>query len=156
MPLQIISVGQKPPRWCELALDECLKNLQHFSKVVLTDISISSNHKSNNIPAAKKEEADAILHHIPKDAYVIALDEKGKHFSSMLLAQQLNKWLVHHSKLTFIIGGPAGLHDSCYQRANALWSLSDLTFPHRFVKIILVEQLYRAYSILNNHPYHRE
>lgn len=155
MAINILSVGQKPPPWCDTAINDYLKRLQQFSKITLSVLPISTHHKQNQHDIAKKEEAKSILAHCSSDAFLVTLDERGKSYTSPALATQLNKWLVNHHKLTFLIGGPAGLHQDCYTRANTLWSLSSLTLPHQFAKIVLLEQLYRAFSILNNHPYHR-
>lgn len=155
MPLSIISVCQKPPQWCVSACDEYLKKLQPFTKISYIDLPLSPYHKRNDTNNAKKDEAKSILSQINSETFLVTLDEHGKQFSSQQLSRQLNQWLVQESKITFLIGGPAGLDESCIQRANVLWSLSALTLPHRMAKIILLEQLYRAYSLLNNHPYHK-
>jgi len=92
---------------------------------------------------------------IAQGALVVALDEGGKAFSSIQLADQLAHWMLAYSKMALLVGGPEGLSVACRKRAQQCWSLSTLTLPHQLVRIVVVEQLYRAWSLLNNHPYHR-
>ena len=89
-------------------------------------------------------------------AYVIALDEHGKSWSSTGLAAQLANWMATYPNVVFLIGGADGLADSCKQRADALWSLSPLTLPHALVRVVLAEQIYRAWTLVQGHPYHRD
>ena len=89
-------------------------------------------------------------------AYVIALDERGKNWSSTDLAAQLESWMANDPNVVFMIGGADGLADSCKQRADQLWSLSPLTLPHALVRVVLAEQIYRAWTLVQGHPYHRD
>ena len=89
-------------------------------------------------------------------AYVIALDERGKNWSSTDLAAELESWMANKPNIVFMIGGPDGLADSCKQRADRLWSLSPLTLPHALVRVVLAEQIYRAWTLVQGHPYHRD
>jgi len=100
-------------------------------------------------------EADSLLDAIPDKAHVIALDNRGKSWSTEQVATQLASWQELGKSLVFLIGGADGLHPRCRDRADQMWSLSQLTFPHPLVRVVLVEQLYRAQSLLDNHPYHR-
>lgn len=93
---------------------------------------------------------------LPPQAYVIALDEHGSNWTSSELAGQLEAWQASHPVVAFMIGGADGLSDSCKQRADRLWSLSPLTLPHALVRVLLTEQLYRAWTVTQGHPYHRE
>lgn len=155
MPIQIINVGQKAPSWCDLAIKEYQKRLSGFTGLTLTNIPISPWHKKQNPQKAMEEEGKHILSHIKPHDFMVVLDEKGKSFSSQLLAEKLNHWQQDAKKLVFVIGGPTGLSDAVKKQAQLKWSLSDLTFPHKLVLILLIEQLYRAYSIQHNHPYHK-
>jgi len=100
-------------------------------------------------------EAEKILSHLDKE-FLIVLDEKGVQFTSQELAQKFNHWSEHFKHIAFVIGGADGIHDDVLQKANLTWSLSKSTFPHALVRVLVAEQLYRAHSILENHPYHRE
>jgi 23S rRNA (pseudouridine1915-N3)-methyltransferase len=156
MPLNIISLGQKAPQWCDLAFSEYHKRLQRFCKLKVTDLPISAWHKKNNIQRAMQEESDNVLSHIQPTDFVITLDERGKSFSSTALAQKISDWQQNYKNLIFVIGGPTGHAPSLKEKSNQLWSLSELTFPHRLIKVMLIEQIYRAFCIQSNHPYHKE
>ena len=101
------------------------------------------------------KEADALLDAIPEKAHVIALDNLGVAWSTEQVSKQLESWQELGKSLVFLIGGADGLHPRARSRANQMWSLSNLTYPHPLVRVVLVEQLYRAQSLLDNHPYHR-
>jgi 23S rRNA (pseudouridine1915-N3)-methyltransferase len=103
----------------------------------------------------KREEAELIRAALPKGAYIIALDVLGKAWDTPELSRRMGLWMQEHSDVVLLVGGPDGLDESLLNEAHARWSLSSLTFPHPLVRIVLAEQLYRAWSLLNNHPYHR-
>jgi 23S rRNA (pseudouridine1915-N3)-methyltransferase len=105
---------------------------------------------------AREKEAQRILHRLKPGDFVVVLDERGKAWSSADLARELTRWQNHHPSVALVIGGPEGLTDEVRQRANQVWSLSALTFPHGLVRVIVVEQLYRAWTILQGHPYHKD
>ena len=96
-----------------------------------------------------------MLKSLPDNAYVVALDERGKSWSSKELSSRLEGWMTHEPHVIFLIGGADGLADSCKQRADQLWSLSELTLPHALVRVVLAEQIYRAWTLVQGHPYHR-
>lgn len=156
MQCQILAIGQKMPNWAASACEEYFMRLQRFMKCHLLDISSSTRQKNTDAAVYKEEEGTKLLQKISPSDKVIALDVKGKAFSTPELANQINLWQQEGSKLVFLIGGPDGLSDRCLKRANVKWSLSALTFPHTLARVILLEQLYRATSLLANHPYHRE
>lgn len=155
MPINIISIGQKAPKWCDLAFDEYHKRLQKFCKLKVTDLPISAWHKQGDTQRAMQEESKNILSKIQPSDFVVTLDEKGKSFSSIELAQKISAWQQNSKNITFVIGGPTGHDSSLKTQSHQLWSLSDLTFPHRLIKVMLIEQIYRAFSIQANHPYHK-
>ncbi len=144
--LKIISVGHKMPKWIREGFVEYQKRLMQPWKLELIELSPEKN---------KALEAKAILAKVNAQDACIALDPLGKSISTEQLALKLNTWQQNHSTLCFLIGGADGLDQSCLDRAHEVVSLSALTFPHQLVKVIMAEQLYRAVSILNNHPYHR-
>lgn len=108
-----------------------------------------------DIAKLKDREATSLLAAVPKGSMVIALDENGKTISTMLLAQELKRWLHQEKHVAFLIGGPDGLHDRLTSSVDEVWSLSPLTLPHAMVRVVLAEQLYRAWSIVVGTPYHR-
>jgi 23S rRNA (pseudouridine1915-N3)-methyltransferase len=101
-------------------------------------------------------EAEQLLARIKSNEHVVLLDEKGAQYSSASLATRLSEWQTDGRDLCFIIGGPDGVADTCRQRADTVWSLSNLTLPHGLARVLFLEQLYRAWSLQNGHPYHRE
>lgn len=156
MQCHILAVGQKMPKWCALACEEYAKRLQRFLKCTLTEIPIATRHKPSEALLYKEEEGRKILQKIHPQDKVIALEVTGKSWSTPFLAKSLSDWQLQGHNIVFVIGGPDGLSQACLSRANLQWSLSDLTFPHALARVVLFEQLYRAASILANHPYHRE
>jgi 23S rRNA (pseudouridine1915-N3)-methyltransferase len=141
------------PSWINKAFDSYISKLDHNFSPRL--IEIKSEKKFDSIEQKKLSEAEKILSHLDKE-FLIVLDEKGIQFSSQELAQKLEYWSEHFKHIAFIIGGADGIHENILRKANLTWSLSKLTFPHAFVRVLIAEQLYRANSILENHPYHRE
>ena len=153
MKIKIISVGNTSPKWVKDEIVKYISMLDDCFKVELIDIKSNKNQKS--IEQKKLQEAKKITKFI-NDDFVISLDESGALCTSKNLSKNLYNWMQNFSKITFIIGGADGLDKEILKNSNWVWSLSKLTFPHNLVKIILLEQLYRASTILNKHPYHRE
>ena len=141
------------PNWISEAFEGYIAKLSHEFTPQL--IEIKPEKKFASIEQKKSSEAEKILTHIEKE-FLIVLDEKGIQFTSQELAQKLNHWSEHFKQIAFVIGGADGIHENVIQKANLIWSLSKSTFPHAFVRVLIAEQLYRAHSILENHPYHRE
>ena len=112
--------------------------------------------KSGEVSKIRLEEGYRILKKIPRGCEVIALSEEGRSVSTRKLAAELERWLGEGRNIAFLVGGADGLSEECRQQANACWSLSALTFPHALVRVIMAEQLFRAWSIVANHPYHRD
>ncbi|MBS0287087.1 MAG: 23S rRNA (pseudouridine(1915)-N(3))-methyltransferase RlmH [Proteobacteria bacterium] len=156
MQCQIIAVGNKMPTWCELACDEYLSRLQHFMKCTLIELPTQKRHKSGNVAQYKEEEGRKMLQKITPQHEVIALEVTGQPWATPKVAKMLSGWQQQGKDLVFLIGGPDGLAPACLMRANQQWSLSALTFPHALARVVLLEQLYRGFSMLANHPYHRE
>lgn len=155
MQIHLIAVGSKMPGWVEQGYQEFAKRLPVECSLKLVEIPAGKRGKNADIARLTREEGERTLAAIPKGARVVALDVKGKPWSTEQLAQQLHGWLGDGRDIALLIGGPEGLADACRERADLLWSLSPLTFPHPLVRIVVAEQLYRAWSILQNHPYHR-
>jgi 23S rRNA (pseudouridine1915-N3)-methyltransferase len=147
MRLTIISVGHKMPDWVATVTQDYVKRMP-------ADCSIEIKEIKPDLSPAK--EAIKISAAIPKGARVIALDERGKDQTTQQLATQLANWRQEGIDIAFLIGGADGLDASLKENAQALWRLSSLTLPHAMARVLLVEQLYRAWTILQGHPYHRE
>ncbi|MFN7097828.1 MAG: 23S rRNA (pseudouridine(1915)-N(3))-methyltransferase RlmH [Gammaproteobacteria bacterium] len=156
MKLDILAVGKNMPDWINTGVKEYLTRFPSQLKTELVEVTPAKRSKTGLAETYKREEAEHILARIPLDNYVVALEVTGKTFDTPQLAKQLQSWIGLSKNISLIIGGPDGLDASCIKRADLLWSLSPLTFPHPLVRVILVEQLYRAWSLLNHHPYHRE
>jgi 23S rRNA (pseudouridine1915-N3)-methyltransferase len=147
MRLIIIAVGHKMPDWVSIACNDYLKRMPADCNIELKEI------KPDLSPA---KEAIKINAAIPKGVRIIALDERGKDLSTQALANQLAQWRQDGGDIAFLIGGADGLDASLKQKADAIWRLSSLTLPHAMARVLLTEQLYRAWTILQGHPYHRE
>ena len=147
MRLLIIAVGHKMPDWVSMAYQE-------YSKRMPPDCAVDLKELKPDISPSK--EAVKILAAIPKNTLVIALDEHGKDLSTQDLAGQLKQWREVGKDIVFLIGGANGLDVSFKTKEMPIWRLSSLTLPHAFARLVLIEQLYRAWTILQGHPYHRE
>lgn len=143
------------PAWVQAGVDEYLKRLPRDMKVEFIDIPLGNRAKNKDPKQAMAQEAQAILSQIDQKDWVVALEVKGARWSTEKLADRLSSWRMDGDNVCLLVGGPDGLSDSCRERANQQWSLSELTLPHPIVRILLAEQLYRAWSITQNHPYHR-
>ena len=155
MNINIISVGHKVPNWVEMAVDDFIKRFPPELKINLIQIPLIKRGKNPDIKRIMRDEGVKILAAIPAKNIQVALDVKGKKVTTEALSQLLKQWIEHSQDVAIVIGGPDGLSDDVLKEATLKLSLSDLTFPHTLVKVMLVEQLYRAWSILKNHPYHR-
>jgi len=155
MQLLIIAVGNKMPDWVESGYQEYAKRMPPECRIVLKEIrpgDRSSNRSAKSIMEIEKERITAA---IPKNTYVIVLDERGKNISTNELAKELEKWQQLGRDIAFVIGGADGLDNELKKNADVLLRLSNLTLPHGMARVLLAEQLYRAWSITQNHPYHR-
>lgn len=155
MRLKVIAVGTKMPKWVETGSEEYTKRLGPDLRIEWVELPLGKRGKGADVARAIQAESDAMLAAIGKGDGVVALDVKGKAWSTEDLAGHLKNWQMGGRNISLLIGGPDGLSPECLQRAEQKWSLSALTFPHPLVRVILAEQLYRAWSINNNHPYHR-
>lgn len=143
------------PRWVEEGYAEYAKRLPPECALTLTEIDPVRRAKSTPVAQAKEEEGRRILKAIPKSAAVIALDEHGKAWSTEELARQLGEWMADGRDRALLVGGADGLSADCMARCERRWALSPLTFPHPLVRVIVAEQIYRAWTLMQGHPYHR-
>ena len=155
MNIYLLAVGNKMPEWVNKAYHEYAKRLTADCRLKLVEITPGKRGKNADLVRIKQQEGEKIIAAIPKGSLVVALEVKGKAWSTEDLAKQLDGWLHSGQDIALLIGGPEGLSDACVARADLKWSLSSLTLPHPLVRVLLSEQIYRAYSILKNHPYHR-
>ena len=155
MKIHLIAVGEKMPRWIQEGYEDYAKRLPGECSLKL--VEIPARHRGKNADTARitRQEGQAMLDAVPKNCRVIALDVKGKAWSTPQLSQQLEQWMNGGQDVALLIGGPEGLSAECLAAAQGRWSLSELTLPHPLVRVLVAEQLYRAWSILRNHPYHR-
>jgi 23S rRNA (pseudouridine1915-N3)-methyltransferase len=143
--VRILAVGTRMPAWVSAAYEDYTRRLRSSMRVDLEELDVKT----------RAEEEKRFLDRVGDD-YVIALDEHGRSRTTLELAKWLGERLQEGRNLSFLIGGPDGLGPQILARAAWKWSLSALTFPHAMVRVMLAEQLYRAHSVLHNHPYHRE
>lgn len=155
MRLKLVCVGQKMPGWVTEGFQEYARRMPRELPLELTEIPMAHRGKNPDINRLMRQEADAILGATSDSDRVVALEVEGRPWSTEKLALQLENWLLEGRDVSFLVGGPDGLHDDCRRRADQQWSLSPLTLPHPLVRILLAEQLYRAWTITRNHPYHR-
>ena len=155
MRVSIITVGVRMPNWVEQACAEYLRRLPREWHVQVTEVAQAQLGRQATPALILRDEAERILSQVPTGVRTVALDVRGKAWSTEELAQQLQVWQMDGRDVALLIGGPEGLAKNVLGQAEQRWSLSRLTFPHPLVRVMLVEQLYRAWSILNNHPYHR-
>lgn len=155
MRIHLIAVGNRMPEWVVTGYGEFAGRLPTECRLHLIEITPGRRAKGADVARAIAEEGERMLAAIPKDSLVIALEVEGKSWSTEVLAQQLAAWMQDGRDVALLVGGPDGLAESCRARADMKWSLSPLTLPHMLVRIVAAEQLYRAWTILQGHPYHR-
>lgn len=155
MKIKLIAVGTKMPRWVEQGYDEYAKRLPREFSLELIEIAPGNRGKNADIERAIRKEGELMLSKISPSDHVVALEVLGKPWSTEQLAREAEGWQMLGSDVCLLVGGPEGLAPECKQRANQQWSLSPLTLPHPMVRILLAEQVYRAWSVIQGHPYHR-
>ena len=155
MHIRLLAVGDRQPSWVDEAYRRYAERLPREWRFRLDTIATVRRSKNNKSQQAKESEGEKILGKLGADEHVVLLDERGKQLKSRALATTLAEWQAGGRDLCFIIGGPDGVSDACRQRANFTWALSDLTLPHGLARVLVVESLYRAWSLQTGHPYHR-
>ena len=143
------------PGWVNAGTEEYAGRMPPQCQLLIREIAAEKRNKNSDLNRIRQSEGEKLLAAIPDGNLVITLDVKGKPWSTEQLAQQLDSWMMSGRDVSLLVGGPEGLSPACLQRAEQSWSLSPLTFPHPLVRIVVAEQLFRAWSILTNHPYHR-
>lgn len=155
MRIRLIAVGTRMPDWVETAYADYAARLPHECRLELVEIAPAQRGKNADIERAKQQEGEKILKAAPRDSLVIALDEHGKQLGSTDWSRELKAWMQSGRDTCLLVGGPDGHAGEVLARADQRWSLSKLTLPHALVRVVVAEQLFRAWSLLANHPYHR-
>lgn len=155
MRIHLIAVGTRMPAWVRQGYEDYAGRLPHECSLRLIEIPPAKRGKQMTVAQAVRDEGERILAAIPARSRVMALEVNGREWDTGELGEQLSGWLQDGRDVALLIGGPEGLDPACRARAELAWSLSRLTFPHFLVRILVAEQLYRAWSILHRHPYHR-
>jgi 23S rRNA (pseudouridine1915-N3)-methyltransferase len=144
------------PDWVAHGWNEYAKRFPRSMELELKELPLGHRGRSYKPEQLRSSESAALLSAVPNSNYIIALDGKGQQWSTQELAGQMQHWMQQGRDVSFLVGGPDGFDPISLKRADACWSLGKLTLPHMLVRVILAEQLYRAWSVTQNHPYHRE
>tara|TARA_B100000287_G_C20280397_1_gene641748 strand:+ start:131 stop:604 length:474 start_codon:yes stop_codon:yes gene_type:complete len=157
MKIALITIGKTKELYLIDAINDYIKRLSHYTRLEIHELSSVKNTKNLSINELINKESQLIIKEINKSDYVILLDERGVCYTSIQLANKLQKWVFMSKKrIVFIIGGAYGFSKHLHEIADMKLSLSNMTFSHQIVRLIFLEQIYRAYTILNNEPYHNE
>ncbi|HSN17288.1 MAG TPA: 23S rRNA (pseudouridine(1915)-N(3))-methyltransferase RlmH [Gammaproteobacteria bacterium] len=155
MRIHLIAAGTRMPSWVTEGFADYAGRLPPECRLLLKEIPLGAARGGGDTRKAMQEEATKMLAALPEGAGITALEVRGKALDTEALARLLNGWLQEGRDQALLVGGPDGLAPECTAKANLRWSLSPLTLPHGLVRVVVAEQLYRAWSILKNHPYHR-
>lgn len=155
MRVTILAVGTRMPGWVQQGVEEYHKRMPRELAVHWREIPVARRNGSASPEQLCEREGQQLLAAVPKGDRIIALDVKGSSWSTEQLAGKLSNWQMGGDNISLLIGGPDGLSDNCLKASFQRWSLGPLTLPHPLVRVVLSEQLYRAWSINANHPYHR-
>ncbi|NIP73845.1 MAG: 23S rRNA (pseudouridine(1915)-N(3))-methyltransferase RlmH [Gammaproteobacteria bacterium] len=155
MKIHLIAVGSRMPAWVDQGYEEYARRTPPECALRLTEIPSARRGKATGIERVLAEEFHRIQAAIPRDCYTVALDLGGTRWDTPTLARRLGDWMKQGRDLALIVGGPDGLDARCLESVDQRWSLSPLTLPHGLVRVVVAEQLYRAWTILQGHPYHR-
>ena len=155
MKFHIIAIESKRPLWAKTAFEDYQQRFDQ--SIQIKWLGIKPDRKTRSLGKKKRifEEGKKLLKSVNKDNTIIALDKEGMSWTTLNLKEKFNLWVTSSKDISFLIGGTEGLSEDCLNSSNEIWSLSPLTFPHSIVPIILIEQLYRVWSIEKNHPYHK-
>jgi 23S rRNA (pseudouridine1915-N3)-methyltransferase len=155
MRFHLIAVGTRMPGWVSDGYTEFAGRMPPECRLHLVEIAVARRSKGQDTGRCIEQEGERMLTAIPKGSRVWALDAAGREYSTGELAGEMKQWLQDGRDLALLVGGPDGLAGACLERAERRWSLSRLTLPHMMVRIVVAEQFYRAWSLLQGHPYHR-
>jgi len=156
MRIEVISASARQPDWVTSGFDSYAKRLRGSCTLTLTDVALARRNKNTPPERVIADEGQRMLAAVPKGAHIVALDEAGHSLTTRELAGRLERWMASGQSVALLIGGPDGLAPACLDRAAEKWSLSPLTLPHGLVRVVVAEAIYRAWTLLENHPYHRD
>lgn len=155
MRIYVVAIGQRMPAWVQQAVNDYSKRMPAHCRVETKEIPAQHRGKNADLKRILQTEGSKLVKAVPRGCYVIALDRTGKQIDTKMLANNLQEWMSAGRDTAFLIGGPEGLSEEVLEKSDISWSLSALTFAHPLVRVVLAEQLYRAWAITENHPYHR-
>ena len=155
MKFHIVAIESKRPLWAKSAFENYQQRFDQSIQVKWSGIKSNKNSKSLDKEKLINEEGTKLLNSVNENSIIISLNKEGVGWSTLKLKQKFDQWVTSTKEVSFLIGGPDGLSNNCLDSSNEIWSLSPLTFPHSIVPIIIIEQLYRVWTIEKNHPYHR-
>jgi 23S rRNA (pseudouridine1915-N3)-methyltransferase len=153
--LTLITASNRQPDWVDEGADDYAKRLRGRCTLEIKTVPLARRTATTPVERAMQDEGERLLAQVAPGAHVVALLENGKPWSTKELAAKLAGWMQRGAPVALLVGGPDGLSPACAARANERWSLSNLTLPHGLVRVVAAEALYRAWSLLENHPYHR-
>jgi 23S rRNA (pseudouridine1915-N3)-methyltransferase len=155
MRITILAIGTRLPEWVYEGFRVYQQRMPRDIRLDLEEIPLVSRTSKGRPGPAVQKEGERLLRRLKQQQLMVALDQAGDPWTSAELAARLQEWLQRHPRIALVIGGPDGLSAACKQRADLCWSLSPLTLPHGLVRVVVAEQLYRAWTMLQGHPYHR-
>lgn len=155
MEISLLAVGTRMPAWISAGFEAYRKRLPAQLTLELHEVPAGQRKARADAAAARRIEAEQLLRRAEPADLVLALDEQGQQWSTSELADAMRRWQLETPRVALLVGGPDGLDERCRRRADRLWALSKLTLPHALVRVLVAEQIYRAWTILQGHPYHR-
>ena len=155
MLINIVCIESNRPDWTKQAFDSYQSKFNKSININWKGCKPVQRNKNYDIEKAIKDESDLLLSNTKKEDILISLDKEGKSLDTLKLKDNFENWLFSSKDISFLVGGPDGLSSECIKQSHLSWSLSDLTFPHSLVPVLIIEQVYRVWSITQNHPYHR-
>jgi len=155
MQIHLIAVGNRLDDWVNRGFEEFSKRMPPECRLHLIEVPPSKRTRNSDISRIIEEEGERLLAAVPGRSQIIAMDIAGKQWSTEQLSENMARWMGEGRDMSLLVGGPDGLSEKCKNRADLRWSLSSLTLPHPLVRIVIAEQIYRAWTLLKGHPYHR-
>ncbi len=156
MAIKVLSIGKTKEKYLLGEIDKYLQRISKYARIQWIELNDVRKKSFKSVDDLKRLEAEAFLAELKPNTFVIGLDEKGKEFSSRDFSKKINTWTIDNADIAFVVGGAFGFNQLLYSRMNTMVSLSKMTLNHQMVRLLLVEQIYRGFSILNGEPYHND